>query len=143
MGAVSFPSNNQPAMSSVNIQIPEEEEAKPKPQVPPKTCDEWLTSSSGAAHLVSSDGTLPSRKDGIIVWPIHPRHLDFLISAPTLPTSKETKVLKKHDNPGDTIIGSLTEIREDLARHARKDWLYCGCFIIVSLVYRSLGFQFA
>lgn len=100
------------------------DDTKPPPKPPPRTCDEWLTSSSGAGHLVSTDGTLfmPSTKHGVIKWPIHPPHLDYLVAAPPLP-GEENKVIKttrKHEAPGDTILGSLDEIKEDLKEHARK-----------------------
>lgn len=101
------------------------EEEKILPKSPPKTCDEWLTSSSGAGHLVSADGTLfmPSTKDGVIKWPIHPLHLDYLVAAPSLPGEESKTIAKttarKHETPGDTILGSLAEIKEDLRKHAR------------------------
>lgn len=104
----------------------EVEEKKPRlpPKPPPRTCDEWLTSTSGAGQLVSTDGTLfiPSKDNGVIQWPNHPPFLDYLVPAPPLPGEeyRVSKNLKKHENPGDTILGSLEEIREDLRRHARK-----------------------
>jgi hypothetical protein len=100
------------------------EESKPPPKHPPKTCDEWLTSSSGAGQLVSTDGTLfmPSSKDGVIKWPIHPPHLDYLVAAPPLPgeENKAIKIPRKHKAPGDTILGDLEEIKKDLRKHACK-----------------------
>lgn len=102
---------------------PQEKRSLPKP--PPKTCDEWLTSSSGIGHLVSADGTLcmPSTKDGVIKWPIHPPHLDYLVDAPALPgdEGKTIKARRKHESPRDTILGTLDEIKEDLKTHAPWD----------------------
>lgn len=103
--------------------VSKEESKITLPKSPPKTCEEWLTSSSGAGHLVAPDGTLfmPSTKDGVIKWPIHPPNLDYLVSAPVLP-GEENKVFKttrKHQTPGDTILGSLDEIKDDLKKHAR------------------------
>ena len=93
------------------------------PKPPPKTCDEWLTSNSGVGHLVSADGTLfvPSTKHDVIKWPIHPPNLDYLVPAPPLPgeESKVVKIFRKHENPGDTILGTVDEIKEDLRKHAR------------------------
>lgn len=93
------------------------------PKIPPRTCDEWLTSSSGAGHLVSTDGTLfmPSKDDGVIMWPIHPPNLDYLIAAETQSgeDAKGTKTRRKHESPSDTILGSLEDIQADLKRHAR------------------------
>lgn len=101
----------------------EQESKLTLPKSPPKTCEEWLASSSGAGHLVAPDGTLfmPSVKDGVIKWPIHPPHLDYLVAASALPgeENKAVKTVKKHDTPGDTIFGSLEEIKEDLRKHAR------------------------
>lgn len=99
-----------------------EEEEITLPKSPPKTCEEWLTSSSGAGHLVAPDGTLfmPSTKDGVIKWPIHPPHLDYLVATPALPgeENKTIKTARKHEAPGDTILGSLDEVKEDLRKHA-------------------------
>lgn len=95
---------------------------------PPKTCDEWLTSSSGAGHLVSADGTffIPSKEGEVVQWPNHHPHLDYLVAAPLGSVSEVekdsravTKTARKHTTPGDTILGSLKEIEEDLRKHAR------------------------
>ena len=107
----------------------EEEEEKdkgPRPELkpPPKTCDEWLSSSSAAGHLVSTDGTLfiPSKDNEVIKWPIHPPHLDFLVAAPQMPDEdgRTVRAIRKHESPGDTILGSVDEIKEDLRKHARN-----------------------
>lgn len=114
----------------------EDEQGVDLPKPPPKTCDEWLTSSSGAGHLVSADGTLfiPGSKDhGVIKWPIHPPHLDWLVSAPPLPGEEGKIGKKRHPRPGDTILGSLNEIKEDLKKHARMLNAIINCTIKISL----------
>lgn len=104
-----------------SVQEEKEQKAGGPHKPPPKTCDEWLNSSSGTGHLVSTDGTLfiPSNKEGRIRWPIHPPHLDFLVAAPPQPgeDSKATKTPRRHECPGDTILGSLENIRADLKKH--------------------------
>ena len=115
---------------------------KPGPQKPPRTCDEWLKSSSGAGALVSTDGTIfiPSRDRGAIMWPIHPPHLDYLVAADTQSGHHQgTKVARKHDCPGDTILGSLEEIRADLEKNARKTSPHSNIFPqSVSLILRGV-----
>ncbi len=100
-------------------------EIKPPPKHPPKTCEEWLNSSSVAGHLVSMDGTLfiPSKEDkGTVQWPNHPQHLDVLIPAAQQQGSGDQQkptIVLRDSKPGDTIFGSLDEIKRDLEEHAR------------------------
>ena len=91
---------------------------------PPTSCVEWLNSSSGAGHLVSTDGTLfvPATKDqGTIKWPIHSPHLNNLVTLPALSLGEENKTTSiEHECLADTILGTQEEIEEDLRKHARK-----------------------
>ena len=99
-------------------------EKSPKAKPPPKTWDEWLNSSSGAGQLVSMDGTLylpsSSADKRSVKWPNHPPYLDFVVAAP-LPPGEETKVskLRRHDNPGDTVLGTFDEIKAELEKKSR------------------------
>ena len=116
--------------SSPHKKQPKEDVEPPKP--PPKTCDEWLASSRAAGHMVSADGTLSiqaSKGNGAIKWPIHPPHMDWLVSATSLPGEEGRIGKKKHSRPGDTILGSLDEIKEDLRKHARMLNTIINCLV--------------
>ena len=107
-----------------------EEKVKPlrETRFPPRTCEEWLNSTSGAGQLVSADGTifLPSKNNDnkSIKWPNHPPHLDFVVAA-SQELGKEIKPAvaymkqEKHDVPGNSILGTLQDIKTDLEKHAR------------------------
>ena len=74
------------------------------------------------------------------MWPIHPPHLDYLVAADTQSGHHQgTKVARKHDCPGDTILGSLEEIRADLEKNARKTSPHSNIFPqSVSLILRGV-----
>ena len=113
---------SSPGKYGTSVDEEKEKESSSVLTAPPKTCEEWLASSSAAGHLVSTDGTLflPSKDKGVIKWPIHPPHLDFLVAAPQRDDGRTVRTARKHRHPADTILGSLAEIKADLRKHARN-----------------------